>query len=116
MNIFIGGLPFQMTQADLEETFREYGSVETAKLILDKETGKSKGYGFVEMPNDEEAEKAIQELDGIEIYGRKIGVKKSDPKADNRSKPGGRFDNNRRPSSGGGYNRRPDNDDYKKRY
>jgi RNA recognition motif-containing protein len=74
MNIFAGSLPFSLVEADLKEFFEEYGEVASVKIITDKFSGKSKGFGFIEMPNDEEAKKAIEELNGAEIDGRSIVV------------------------------------------
>ena len=64
MNIFVGSLPFSLEESELQEFFEEYGEVTSAKIITDKFSGRSKGFGFVEMPNDEEARRAIDELNG----------------------------------------------------
>ena len=80
MNIFVGSLPFSIEEADLRESFEAYGAVDSVKIISDKFTGRSKGFGFVEMPNDEEAQKAIDELNGATVQGRAIVVNKSEPK------------------------------------
>ncbi|NLN29910.1 MAG: RNA-binding protein [Bacteroidales bacterium] len=101
MNIYVGSLNFKMTEADLREKFEEYGEVTSAKIIFDKYSGKSKGFGFVEMPNEAEAKKAIEELNGAEIQGRRIIVNESIERPDRRSNFRG-GDNNRR----GGYSRR----------
>jgi RNA recognition motif-containing protein len=77
MNIYVGSLHFKMNEAELKELFEEYGEVASAKIIFDKYSGKSKGFGFVEMPNEAEAKKAIEELNGSEIQGRKIIVNES---------------------------------------
>ncbi len=69
-----------MTDSDLEEIFAEYGEVESAKIIKDKITSKSRGFGFVEMPNDDEATQAIDALDEQEIEGRVLKVKKAHPR------------------------------------
>ncbi len=66
-----------MNEAELKELFEEYGEVASAKIIFDKYSGKSKGFGFVEMPNEAEAKKAIEELNGAEVQGRKIIVNES---------------------------------------
>ncbi len=95
MNIYVGSLNFKMTEADLKEKFEEYGEVTSAKIIIDKYSGKSKGFGFVEMPNEAEAKKAIEELNGADIQGRKIIVNESIERADRRSNFRG-GDNNRR--------------------
>ncbi|HBK82502.1 MAG TPA: RNA-binding protein [Flavobacterium sp.] len=109
MNIFVGSLPFSIEEADLRGYFEEYGAVDTVKIISDKFTGRSKGFGFVEMPNDEEAQKAINELNGGSIDGRTIVVNKSEPKPEGERRS---FNNNRGGNSGGGragYNDRSNN-------
>lgn len=80
MNIFVGSLPFSLQEADLRESFEAYGSVDSVKIIMDKFTGRSKGYGFVEMPNDDEAMSAINALNGAAVGGRNIVVNKSEPR------------------------------------
>jgi RNA recognition motif-containing protein len=102
MNIYVGSLHFKMNEAELKEIFEEYGEVASAKVIIDKYSGKSKGFGFVEMPNEAEAKKAIEELNGAEVQGRKIIVNESIERTDRRRdfRSG---DNDRR---GGGGNRR----------
>src|SRR6187402_3143797 len=80
MNIFVGSLPFSIEEADLRESFEAYGAVDSVKIITDKFTGRSKGFGFVEMTNDDEAQKAIDELNGATVQGRAIVVNKSEPK------------------------------------
>ena len=82
MNIYVGSLHFKMNEAELKEVFEEYGEVTSAKIIIDKYSGKSKGFGFVEMPNDAEAKKAIEELNGAEISGRNIIVNESIERAE----------------------------------
>ncbi len=99
MNIFVGSLPFSIDEADLRDSFGVYGTVSSVKVITDKFTGRSKGFGFVEMENDTEAEKAIQELNGATVEGRTIVVNKSEPKPEGERRT---FNNNR--SGGGGYN------------
>ncbi len=98
MNIFVGSLPFSIEEADLRESFEAYGTVDSVKIITDKFTGRSKGFGFVEMSNDEEAQKAIDELNGATVDGRTIVVNKSEPKPEGERRT---FNNNR--SGGGGY-------------
>lgn len=99
MNIYVGNLPYNVVEEDLREIFEEYGEVSTVKIISDKLTGRSKGFGFVEMDDDQEAKKAIEELNNAEISGRNIKVNESRPRS-NDSHGGG----NRR-GGGGGYNR-----------
>ncbi len=85
MNIFIGSLPFSIKESDLREVFEEYGAVESAKVITDKFTGRSKGFGFVEMPNEEEAKRAIEELNGAEVDNRTIVVNEARERSENTS-------------------------------
>jgi RNA recognition motif-containing protein len=99
MNIFVGSLPFSIEEADLRESFEAYGAVDSVKVVTDKFTGRSKGFGFVEMPNDEEAQKAIDELNGATVQGRAIVVNKSEPKPEGER----RSFNNNRSGGGGGY-------------
>lgn len=77
--LFVGGLPFQTTQDELQNMFAEAGQVISATIITDKMTGRSKGFGFVEMSTEEEAEKAIQLLNGKDLGGRKITVNEARP-------------------------------------
>ena len=90
MNIFVGSLPFSLEEAELKGFFEEYGEVASARIITDKFSGRSKGFGFIEMPNDEEAKKAIEELNGAEVDGRTIVVNESIEKPkDGTRRPGG---------------------------
>lgn len=98
MNIFVGSLPFSIDEADLRESFEAYGAVDSVKIISDKFTGRSKGFGFVEMPNDDEAQKAIDELNGATVQGRAIVVNKSEPKPEGERRS---FSPNRGDSRGG---------------
>ena len=74
MNIFVGSLSYEVTEEELKAKFEECGTVTSANIIKDRETGRSKGFGFIEMDNDSEAKKAIEELNGIELSGRTIVV------------------------------------------
>ena len=106
MNIFVGSLPFSLQEADLRELFEAYGEVSTVKLINDRETGRSKGFGFVEMSDDEAAQKAITGLNGAEVKGRTIAVSQAEDKkpGDRRSGGGGGYGGGgSRGGSGGGY-------------
>ena len=112
MNIFVGSLPFSIDEADLRESFEAYGTVNSVKIITDKFTGRSKGFGFIEMSNDEEAQKAINELNGATVQGRAIVVNKSEPKPEGERRS---FNNNSRGGEsrggyGGGGNSRGGND------
>lgn len=99
MNIFISNLSFRIDNTDLKQLFQEYGEVISAKVMTDRETGRSRGFGFVEMSDDAAAQKAINELDKAEYDGRVINVNEAKPREE---KPQGerRFDN-RRPQGGG---------------
>ena len=110
MNIYISGLNFSTTDADLSDLFSEYGEVSSARIITDRETRRSRGFGFVEMPDDAEKKKAIDELNGATVQGRAIVVNKSEPKPEgerrsfNNNRSGG-YGNNRGGGNFGGGNR-----------
>ena len=95
MNIYVSNLSFAVQDEDLREFFAEYGEVSSAKVIKDKYTNRSKGFGFVEMPDDAAAQKAISELDGGVVEGRAIKVMVARPKEErpNNSRPS--YSNNR---------------------
>lgn len=99
MNIFVGSLPFSLEESELRGVFEDFGEVTSVKIITDKFTGRSKGFGFIEMPDDEQAKKAIEELNGAELAGRSIVVNKSEERKDDRRSFGGGN------SGGGGYNK-----------
>ena len=80
MNIFIAGLSFKVNDADLANLFEEYGEITSAKVVMDRHTGRSKGYGFVEMEDNAAAEKAIAELNDAEYDGRRISVSEARPR------------------------------------
>jgi RNA recognition motif-containing protein len=80
MNIYVGNMPYNSTEKELEDMFGEFGTVTSARIITDRETGKSKGFGFVEMSNNDEAEEAIRELNGKELGGRNIKVNEARPR------------------------------------
>jgi RNA recognition motif-containing protein len=80
MNIFVARLNFKTRREDLEAAFAKFGQVASAKIVKDRETGRSKGFGFVEMPNDEEGNRAIAALNETELDGRTIVVKPANPK------------------------------------
>lgn len=80
MNIYVGNLDFKVNEDDLQKVFEEYGTVSSAKIIVDKFTGRSKGYGFIEMDNDSEAGKAIKDLDGSVMENREIVVNEAKPR------------------------------------
>lgn len=103
MNIFCGSLPFSLQESELKEFFEEYGEVSAVRIITDKYSGRSKGFGFVEMPDDTQARKAIEELDGAEVDGRTIVVNQAEEKKESRGGGGGFRGGNQR--GGGGFNR-----------
>lgn len=80
MNIYVGNLPFSSNSGDLEELFGQYGQVDSAAVINDRETGRSRGFGFVEMASDDEARRAIEELDGHDMGGRNLKVNEARPR------------------------------------
>ena len=80
MNIYVGNLSYKVRESDLQGVIEEYGQVESCKIIKDRETGKSKGFAFVEMPDDAAAVKAITELNGAEFDGRAMVIKQATPK------------------------------------
>ena len=90
MNIFVAKLNFDTQERDLEEAFAAHGAVDSVKIIMDKFTGRSKGFGFVEMPNDDEAQAAIDDLNDQEFDGRTIVVKKAEPRENRGGGGGGR--------------------------
>ena len=92
MNIFVAGLSYQINEADLKELFEEYGAESSAKIITDRDSGRSKGFGFVEMDDEAEGQRAIEELNDAEFDGRTLAVSVARPRTE-------------RPQGGGGYNR-----------
>jgi cold-inducible RNA-binding protein len=80
LNIYVGNLPYSTTESDLEGLFSEHGDVDRAAVITDRETGRSRGFGFVEMPDDDAARKAIEALDGYEMDGRRLNVNEARPR------------------------------------
>ena len=82
MNIFVAKLNFKTRKEDLEAAFARFGQVTSCKIVRDKDTGRSKGYGFIEMPNDTEANNAIADLNEKELDGRALVVKPANPKPD----------------------------------
>ncbi len=80
MNIYVGNLPYQVTEDDLREVFGAYGEISRCNVIRDRETGKSKGFGFVEMPDGGQAEAAIQQLNDSNLQGRNMKVNEARPK------------------------------------
>ena len=101
MNMYVGNIPHSSSEQELQEAFEAFGTVSSAKIIKDKYSGDSRGFGFVEMDEKSEAEKAMAELDGKDFQGRQLSVNEARPRTDNRG--GNRDGGNYR---GGGGNRR----------
>ena len=106
MNIYVSNLSFNVQDEDLREFFTPYGEVSSAKIITDKVTGKSRGFGFVEMPDDEAAKKAIAELDNGTVDGRAIKVVEARPKENRGGGGGGGGYRGGNSGGGGGYKKR----------
>lgn len=98
MKLFVAGLPYDLFDEELEEIFEKFGTIASAKVAMDKETGKSKGFAFVDMPNDEEAREAIEHLNDISLGKKPLVVKQAD------ERPGGGGGGGNR-GGGGGFNR-----------
>jgi cold-inducible RNA-binding protein len=94
-NIFVGNLSFDTTEDDLRQLFSQYGSVDRVSIMTDRDTGRSRGFAFVEMANTEEGEKAIQSLNGTQLGGRNINVNEARPKAEHGGRSGGSGKRNR---------------------
>ena len=110
MNIYVGNLSWNLKDQDLANLFTPYGEVASAKIVMDKFTQRSKGFGFVEMPNDDQAQAAIAQLNGSEVDGRNLVVNESRPKAEGGggggfSRGGGGGGGFKKGGSGGGFNR-----------
>ncbi len=88
MNIYVGNLPWDLSEEDLREAFAAFGEVETAKIVTDRETGRARGFGFVEMSNKDEGTAAISGLNEKDLKGRAIKVNEARPRTENR-RPGG---------------------------
>ena len=97
-NVFVGNMSFQTTESDLRSIFEPYGEITRIQVITDRDTGQARGFGFVEMSNDEDAAKAITGLNGKEMGGRALNVNEAKPKAAGSQRSGG-----------GGYSRDRDN-------
>jgi len=87
MNIFVAGLSFRANDADLANLFEEYGTISSARIITDRMSGRSKGYGFVEMEDEDEGRRAISELNGAEIDGRSLSVSEARPREERSERP-----------------------------
>jgi len=102
MKLFVAGLPYDLDDAELEEIFEKFGTIASAKVAIDKETGKSRGFGFVEMPNDEEAKEAIEHLNDISLGKKPLIVKQADEGGGGGGFGGGSRGGGYRGGSGGG--------------
>ncbi|MGF1665314.1 MAG: RNA recognition motif domain-containing protein [Acidimicrobiia bacterium] len=96
MNIYVGNLPFRFSDEDLAALFRRHGEVESASIVMDRDSGRSRGFGFVVMTNDDEGRAAIEELEGTDSGGRKLTVNEARPREERPRREGG---------GGGGYGR-----------
>lgn len=102
--LYVGNLPYNMTDGDLQRVFGDHGSVQSAQVIMDRDTGRSKGFGFVEMGSEQEAQEAVQALNGKDFNGRALTVNEARPREE---RAGGRreFGGDRARSHSGGGNR-----------
>lgn len=104
MNIYVANISFKSSENDLRELFEQHGEVSSVKIITDKETQRSRGFGFVEMPDEAAAKQAMQELNGYNFQGKELMVNEARPKTDNPRGGGGGGYGNR--GGGGGYGNR----------
>jgi RNA recognition motif-containing protein len=102
MNIYVANVPFKANDDELRELFEDFGEVSSARIIMDKFTGKSRGFAFVEMPNDDEAQQAISQLNEFDFMGKVLVVNEARPREDRPRTGGGGFGGGNR-GGGGGY-------------
>ncbi|MDO8301759.1 MAG: RNA-binding protein [Sedimentisphaerales bacterium] len=102
MNIYVGNLPYDLNEEEIKAMFAEFGQVSTVTLIMDRESGRPKGFGFVEMPEEAEGQAAVTALNGKEIKGRTVRVDKAEPRTE-RPRGGGGDRGGRGGRGGGGY-------------
>ncbi len=100
MNIYVSNIPYQTTEEEMRDAFAAFGTVSSARIIKDKMSGKSRGFGFVEMGNDEEARKALEGMNGAELSGRKINAREARPREEG---PGGGNGGGNSGGNSGGY-------------
>ncbi len=105
MNIFVAGLPYDLDDAELEEIFEKFGKVASAKVAMDKATGKSRGFGFVEMPVETEAKEAIEGLNNISLGKKPLIVKAAEDRPSGGGGTGGGYRGGSRGGGSGGYNK-----------
>ncbi|WP_153796201.1 RNA recognition motif domain-containing protein [Foetidibacter luteolus] len=104
MKLFVASLPADFDDTDLKEMFELYGEITSARVVTDRQTGRSRGFGFVDMPDNEEARQTINTLDGANMRGKQLSVKEADEQQGGGGGGRGGFGNS---NSGGGYNSRP---------
>lgn len=102
-NLFVGNMSFQTTESELTELFKPFGQITRIRVVMDRETGRARGFAFVEMPNDEEASKAVAALDGKSVGGRNIKVNEARPKGESTGPKFGRPGGRNSGGNGGGY-------------
>jgi cold-inducible RNA-binding protein len=107
-NLYVGNLPHSTTESELRTVFEAHGAVEKVSIVTDRETGRARGFGFVEMTNPAEADKAVAALDGTELGGRTLKINEAKPKTDRPKSGGQRFGG----GGGGGRGGRGSGDDY----
>jgi RNA recognition motif-containing protein len=102
-NIYVGNLSFRTSEAELEQAFSAYGAVEKVIILKEKETGRSRGFAFVEMTNKEDADRAIAAMNGRDLGGRALQVNEARPREPRESRGGGGYGDRRGGGGGGGY-------------
>lgn len=102
MNIYVGNLSYEVSEEDLQKAFEGFGQIDSVKIIKDNYSGRSKGFGFVEMPDNAEAQSAIDDLNDKELKGRTLKINKARPRTDNRGGGGGFGGGGRGGRQGGG--------------
>jgi RNA recognition motif-containing protein len=105
MKLYVGNLAFQTSSEDLQQLFAQAGTVESASVVEDRETGRSRGFGFVEMSSNEEGQKAIEQFNGKEVNGRSLNVNEAKPREDRGGRGGGGGGGRGGYGGGGGGNR-----------
>src|SRR5689334_22135887 len=103
MKLFVAGLPYDLDDDELVEIFEKFGTIASAKVAMDKETGKSRGFAFVDMPNDEEAKEAIEHLNDISLGKKPLVVKQADERGPGQGGSGGGFGGGGNRGGSGGY-------------